>query len=426
MNISAGISEINAECNLVYLEAPIGMDQCNGEIIAETDTGWPITESTLITWHFVDEAGNRSTLTQQVNLTDNEEPKIDNVPADFEVILDETGTYNLPDFTQIAVASDNCSMVSFIQKPAGGALFSNSGEVEINLEASDSFGNTTFESFTITLIDRSLASIESSSLISVPWNTAIGAIDLPESVTINLKEGGHEVVPVTWNLNGYGPLLPGLYQFPGKLQLGNILNPGALVPTLSILVEDKLPPVNILLTGQSFPANIDLGSPVGTFTTEDPQDDQHVYTLDQGQADNRHFLISGNELIWNPQESTPGKTEFTITVSSTDRMGNRINDTFAVRRTRIPIEDIFVPNTFSPNDDGINDTWGIPDLQYYLGGRVAVFERSGMRIFYTENPAIRWDGTFNGRELPIGTYFWVIDSKETGEIRRGLLNLIRK
>ncbi|MEX2513982.1 MAG: gliding motility-associated C-terminal domain-containing protein [Cyclobacteriaceae bacterium] len=420
------LPEVNAVCNLVYLEAPIGFDQCNGEIVGETDTEWPVRENTLITWHFDDAAGNRSTLTQQVNLADNEAPQIENVPADFEVILNETGTYYLPDFTQIAVASDNCSLVSFVQTPAGAALFSTSGEVEIKLEASDSFGNTTVESFTITLIDRSLASIENPSLITVPWNTAIGEIDLPETVTINLKEGGQEVVPITWNLTGYGPLLPGLYQLPGELQLENILNPDGLVAQLSILVEDKLPPINIILSGQSFPANIAIGSPVGTLTTEDPQDDQHVYTLDQSQADNPHFLITGNQLIWKSTESLPGKTEFTITVWSTDRMGNMINGTFTIIRTRIPIEDIFVPNTFSPNDDGINDTWGIPDLQYYLGGRVAVYERSGKRIFYTENPSIRWDGTFNGRELPVGTYFWVIDSKETGEIRRGLLNLIKK
>jgi gliding motility-associated-like protein len=420
------LPEINAECNLVYLEAPVGMDQCNGEIVAETGTEWPIRETTLITWSFVDAAGNSSTLTQQVNITDSEAPQIENVPADFEVILDETGTYQLPDFTQMAIASDNCNLVSFVQTPSAGTLFSNSGEVEINLEVEDSFGNTNSESFTITLIDRSLASIENPSLITVPWNTGIGEIDLPESLTIILQEGGQELVPVTWDLTGYGPLLPGLYQLPGELQLGNILNPDALVATLTILVEDKLSPTNIDLSGQSFPANSIIGSPVGTFTTEDSQDDQHVYTLDQGQADNRHFLISGNELIWNSRESLPGKTEFTIIVRSTDRMGNSIDSSFTLQRTRIPIEDIFVPNTFSPNDDGINDTWGIPDMQYYLGGRVAVFERSGKRVFYTENPSFRWDGTFNGRELPVGTYFWVIEAKETDEIRRGLLNLIKK
>jgi hypothetical protein len=47
-------------------------------------------------------------------------------------------------------------------------------------------------------------------------------------------------------------------------------------------------------------------------------------------------------------------------------------------------------------------------------------------MFYTENPDIRWDGTHQGKEMPIGSYFWTIEVAETGEMRRGMLNLIRK
>jgi hypothetical protein len=46
--------------------------------------------------------------------------------------------------------------------------------------------------------------------------------------------------------------------------------------------------------------------------------------------------------------------------------------------------------------------------------------------FNIDNPDVRWDGKFKGRELPIGTYYWVISVKETGESRRGMLNLLRK
>jgi gliding motility-associated-like protein len=55
-----------------------------------------------------------------------------------------------------------------------------------------------------------------------------------------------------------------------------------------------------------------------------------------------------------------------------------------------------------------------------------VFDKGGVGLFYTENPDIRWDGTYNGKEMPVGAYFWVIQILETGEIRRGVLNLIRK
>jgi gliding motility-associated-like protein len=55
-----------------------------------------------------------------------------------------------------------------------------------------------------------------------------------------------------------------------------------------------------------------------------------------------------------------------------------------------------------------------------------VFEKDGQPVFSTENPDIRWDGTYNEKELAVGTYFWVIQIKETGELRRGMLNLLRK
>jgi gliding motility-associated-like protein len=58
--------------------------------------------------------------------------------------------------------------------------------------------------------------------------------------------------------------------------------------------------------------------------------------------------------------------------------------------------------------------------------RIQVFDRGGDRLFYTENPDIRWDGTHKGKELPIGTYYWTIEVGETGEVRKGMLNLLRK
>jgi gliding motility-associated-like protein len=87
---------------------------------------------------------------------------------------------------------------------------------------------------------------------------------------------------------------------------------------------------------------------------------------------------------------------------------------------------LVVSNTFTPNGDGVNDKWSVPGLRFYEGARVSVFDKAGDRLFYTEIPDQGWDGTFKGKQLPIGSYFWVIEAIEVGEIRRGILNLIRK
>ena len=55
-----------------------------------------------------------------------------------------------------------------------------------------------------------------------------------------------------------------------------------------------------------------------------------------------------------------------------------------------------------------------------------MYDKVGTRLFYTENPDKRWDGTYRGKDLPVGSYFWIIEVIETGQMRRGTLNLIRK
>lgn len=67
----------------------------------------------------------------------------------------------------------------------------------------------------------------------------------------------------------------------------------------------------------------------------------------------------------------------------------------------------------------------MPDLRYFRGVRVQVFDRNGERLFYTEDADTRWDGTYKGKEMPVGTYFWIIEVIETGNVRRGILTILK-
>jgi gliding motility-associated-like protein len=81
------------------------------------------------------------------------------------------------------------------------------------------------------------------------------------------------------------------------------------------------------------------------------------------------------------------------------------------------IQDIFVTNTLTPNEDGINDFWIIGSIDQYPSAKVSVFDRWGQRIFHSigyENEK-RWDGTFSGAKLPSGTYFYIIDLNTSAE-----------
>ncbi|MDN3688650.1 MBG domain-containing protein [Cyclobacterium jeungdonense] len=412
---------LRAECELESWDPPTATDNCEGSIVGSPDRNLPILENTLITWTFTDSNGNSSTQTQEVIIEDVTAPVIESIPADNTIYLN--GTYVLPDFTEVAIARDNCELSQFVQSPAPGTQYSNTETILIQLTAIDTEGNDKTASFVLDLIDLNLVEIEDPELVSLPWNTPLETVSFPDRITVRLSNGQETSIPVSWTIPVLDTKVAGLYQYKGSPDFGNIQNPDQLEPILSVLIEDKALPEEITLSTDEFAADSDPGTIIGTFNTLDPADNIHRYELTGLTIDNRYFGISGSDLYWNSQEALPGKTAFTLEVSSTDRAGNTISQTFTINRSRANLDAIFVPNSFTPNGDGINDDWGVNDLRYYQGGKIAVYERSGKRIFYTENPDERWDGTFLGKELPTGTYFWVISLGETDEVRRGVLTI---
>jgi gliding motility-associated-like protein len=171
--------------------------------------------------------------------------------------------------------------------------------------------------------------------------------------------------------------------------------------------------------------------PIGNFTVKSSRTTTStktpLFTSLYGQGyDNQYFYINDNALFWNSADPAPGKETFLVLAQVLDRKGNRVAKFFEIKRSRAPFSSLTVANTFTPNGDGINDKWSVPGLRFYDGARISVFDKDGNRMFYTEIPDLGWDGTYKGKQLPIGSYFWVIEAIEVGEMRRGILNLIRK
>jgi gliding motility-associated-like protein len=76
---------------------------------------------------------------------------------------------------------------------------------------------------------------------------------------------------------------------------------------------------------------------------------------------------------------------------------------------QVTVHDQFeIPNTFTPNGDGINDTWNIPQLADYPNCRVDIYNRYGSLLFRSASYTKPWDGTYKGKPVPIGTYYYLI------------------
>jgi gliding motility-associated-like protein len=87
-----------------------------------------------------------------------------------------------------------------------------------------------------------------------------------------------------------------------------------------------------------------------------------------------------------------------------------------------------VPNAFSPNGDGINDRWVIQYIESYPNATVDVFNRYGQTVFSISGGyknSNGWDGSFNGKPLPTGTYYYVINPRNGRQSVNGSVTIIR-
>jgi gliding motility-associated-like protein len=67
-----------------------------------------------------------------------------------------------------------------------------------------------------------------------------------------------------------------------------------------------------------------------------------------------------------------------------------------------------VPNAFSPNSDGINETFDISCVDGNTNVELKVFNRWGIEVYYNDNYDNSFDGTYKGGPLPDGTYYYVL------------------
>jgi len=90
---------------------------------------------------------------------------------------------------------------------------------------------------------------------------------------------------------------------------------------------------------------------------------------------------------------------------------------------------LYIPNTFSPNDDGVNDTF-TPHGDGLIKFKMMIYDRWGNMAFYSDDINKGWDGKANGGSQAslMDTYVYVItvtDLKKHEHIYRGVVNLIK-
>ncbi len=89
-------------------------------------------------------------------------------------------------------------------------------------------------------------------------------------------------------------------------------------------------------------------------------------------------------------------------------------------------------NEFTPNEDGSNDFFNIKCAEYYPNNKLEIFNRYGNLVYETKSYTNTWkgisnvNGTFNGNELPTGTYYYVFETGESNNrVKTGWLFIMR-
>ena len=125
------------------------------------------------------------------------------------------------------------------------------------------------------------------------------------------------------------------------------------------------------------------------------------------------LAVGGTTYDWSPTVGLSGSTipdPIGSPVSSTTyTVTTVINGCTFTDQVTVEVLILIQPtNTFSPNGDGINDTWDVPGIVEYPGSEVIIYDRWGQRVFRSNGYREPWDGTNNGKELSTGTYYYYI------------------
>jgi gliding motility-associated-like protein len=91
----------------------------------------------------------------------------------------------------------------------------------------------------------------------------------------------------------------------------------------------------------------------------------------------------------------------------------------------IILESRNIPNTFSPNKDGTNDLWELKFLERCMECRAEVYTTNGTAVWRSSPTRVSWDGRLNGRDLPVGTYYYVIKMPDTETPITGFVTIMR-
>lgn len=182
---------------------------------------------------------------------------------------------------------------------------------------------------------------------------------------------------------------------------------------------------------------INAGSQPSASFTFDPAEaevGQNVMFTNESSGQNLHYIWSfgdgSNSSEENPIHvyNSENSENYNVILTASDDAG--CQDKYSLP---VPVVDnhvLYVPNSFTPNEDGVNDIF-LPIVTNVSSYHLVIYDRRGGLVFSTDNPEEGWEGKYaDGKECPSGIYTYYINYIRYNNLRQeliktGTINLIR-
>lgn len=122
------------------------------------------------------------------------------------------------------------------------------------------------------------------------------------------------------------------------------------------------------------------------------------------------FWMFGDGAISNQQQNLHTYQDsgyYLVTVIAENHLG--CVDTVSAPVRVNPLTTVYIPNSFTPNQNGDNDEWGVFGADFNLRHfELRVYDRWGMELWHTKNPSLRWNGKYRNStiDVPQGVYVY--------------------